>query len=67
MIVIVVTIVVAVVMSPAAALCFFELLAALVGLATVFAVMLDGFSQFLFGLMNALFALVVAIGARWNR
>lgn len=62
---IVVTIVIA--MSPAAALYFFQFLAALVGLATVFAVTLNGSAQFFFGLMDASFAFVVAIGAGWHR
>jgi nicotinamide riboside transporter PnuC len=64
-IVVVVTIVVviAIAMSPAAALCFFKLLAALVGLATVFAVTLDGGAPFLFGLMDAPFAALLAIVA----
>ncbi|HEX9110398.1 MAG TPA: hypothetical protein VF845_02890 [Terriglobales bacterium] len=65
MIVVVVTVVVTIVvaMAPAFAFCFFEFLAALVGLLTVFAVMLDGASQFFLGLMDAPFALFVVIGA----
>jgi hypothetical protein len=63
----VVVIVVMIVTAPAFALCFFEFLRALVGLLTVFAVMLDGVAQFFFGLMDALFAFVVLIGACRHR
>jgi hypothetical protein len=62
-VVIMVVIVVMIVIASAAAPYLFELLVALVGLLTVFAVTLDSIAQFFFGLMNLPFAFVVAIGA----
>jgi hypothetical protein len=68
-IVVVVTIVVVIVvaMAPAFALCSFEFLMALMGLLTVFAVTVDGVTQFFFGLVDAPFAFIVAIGACRHR
>jgi len=64
---IVVVIVIVVAMAPAFALCSFEFLMALMGLSTVFAVTLNGVTQFFFGLVDAPFAFIVAIGACRHR
>jgi nicotinamide riboside transporter PnuC len=66
-VVVAVVVVVVIVTAPAFALCSFEFLMTLVGLLTVFAVTLDGVAQFFFGLMDAPFAFVVAIGVCRHR